>query len=76
MGFRDRDRLPNRYDGQLREGYVIDRTLRRDAHAIPTALLRLLAPPPRGFRYVALDGNIVLIDGSYRVYDVMPIGRW
>ena len=75
MGFRDRDRLPTRYEGQLREGYVIDRGLRAQVHVIPSALLRLLTPPPRGFRYVALDGNIVLIDGSYRVYDVMPLGR-
>jgi hypothetical protein len=75
MGFRDRDRLPNRYNGELREGWVIDRGLRAQIHVIPSALLRLLTPAPRGFRYVALDGNIVLIDGSYRVYDVMSIGR-
>lgn len=76
LGFRDRDRLPDRYSVQLREGWVIDRDLRRQAHAIPTALLRLLTPAPHGFRYVVLDGNIVLIDGGYRVYDVLPLGRW
>jgi Ni/Co efflux regulator RcnB len=76
LGFRNGDRLPNRWDGQLREGWVIDRSLRGQAHSLPAALLRLLAPAPRGFRYIALDGNIVLIDGGYRVYDVMPIGHW
>lgn len=71
MGLRDRDRLSPVYESRLREGYVMDRHMRGMIYPIPDDYYRRLPPPPRGYRYVFVGGHTVLIDGDYRVHDVI-----
>ena len=75
MGFRASDRFSPAVEGQFQDGYVIDRKMRGQAHSLPSTLLRLLAPAPRGYRYVAIGDQLVLIDSGYRVYDVIRVGH-
>jgi hypothetical protein len=70
-GLRDRDRMSPQYESQLREGYVLDRDMRRRIHSLPADYYRQLPPAPRGYRYVLLDGHACLIDNDYRVHDVI-----
>jgi Ni/Co efflux regulator RcnB len=74
-GFRDRDRLSAPIEQRFQEGYVIDRSMRGQVHSLPSALLHLLAPAPRSYRYVVIGDQVVLIDSGYRVYDVIRLGR-
>ena len=70
-GLRDRDRLVPEYESRLREGYVLDRDMRRMIYPVPADYYRRLPPPPRGYRYVFIRGHTVLIDGGYRIHDVI-----
>ena len=70
-GFRDRDRHRDWDDARFREGYVIDRDMRRYAYAPPPALIRGFAPPPRHWRYVVIDGHLCLVDDGWRIHDVL-----
>jgi Ni/Co efflux regulator RcnB len=70
-GLRDRDRLRPEYESRLREGYVLDRNMRRMVYTVPSDYYRRLPPPPRGYRYVFIGGHMVLIDSGYRVHDVI-----
>jgi Ni/Co efflux regulator RcnB len=70
-GLRDRDRLRPEYESRLREGYVLDRDMRRMVYPVPSDYYRRLPPPPRGYRYVFIGGHMVLIDNGYRVHDVI-----
>jgi len=70
-GLRDRDRLPDRYEARLHEGYVLDPYMRGRIYAVPSDYYRNLPPAPRGYRYVFIGGHAVLIDGGYRVHDVI-----
>jgi Ni/Co efflux regulator RcnB len=70
-GLRDRDRLRPEYESRLREGYVLDRNMRRMVYPVPADYYRRLPPPPRGYRYVFIGGHMVLIDNGYRVHDVI-----
>jgi hypothetical protein len=74
-GFRDRDRLSPSVELQFQEGFVLDRALRLQVHSVPSALLSLLFPAPRTYRYVVVGGHIVLIDSGYRVYDIIHVGH-
>src|SRR5580765_3888642 len=67
-GFRDADRHHDWDDSRFREGYVIDRDMRRYAYAPPGELVRGFAPPPRGWRYVVIGGHVVLVDNGWRVH--------
>ena len=71
MGLRERDRLAPEYESRLRDGYVLDGEMRRRMYPVPADYYRRLPPPPRGYRYVFIGGHAVLIDGGYRVHDVM-----
>ena len=71
MGLRSRDRLPERYESRLHEGYVLDPYMRSRIYAVPGDYNRNLPPAPRGYRYVFVGGHTVLIDGDYRVHDVI-----
>jgi Ni/Co efflux regulator RcnB len=70
-GLRDRDRLAPEYESRLREGFVLDRNMRRMIYPVPADYYRRLPPPPRGYRYVFIGGHTVLIDNGYRVHDVI-----
>jgi len=71
MGLRERDRLAPGYEGRLQNGYVMDHYMRSRIYPVPADYYRQLPPPPRGYRYVFVGGHAVLIDGDYRVHDVI-----
>jgi hypothetical protein len=75
VGFRATDRFSPEVELRFQEGYVIDRPMRGEVHSVPSALLRLLAPAPRTYRYVVIEGHVALIDRDYRVHDVIHVGH-
>jgi len=70
-GVRENDRLTPEYENRLREGYVMDYQMRRMARPAPYELVQRFGPPPPGYRYVIVNGHVVLVDRGYRVHDVM-----
>jgi hypothetical protein len=74
-GFRESDRLAPPLEQQLKEGAVLDRTLQGQVHPVPTDLLHVLAPPPGVYRYAIVGRHLVLINDSYKVFDVIHLGH-
>jgi len=74
-GLRDRDRWAPAVEVQVQDGYVLDRRQRGQIYSLPAALLRLLSPAPRGYRYVAIGGHLILIDSGYVVVDIIHFGH-
>lgn len=72
-GWRDRDRLPPNLERRLRRGQRLDATLRQRMYWLPPDLAQMYGPPPRGYRYAIIGGNIILIDDVYNVHDVFRI---
>jgi hypothetical protein len=72
-GWRDRDRLPPYLEGRLRRGQRLDPMLRQRMYWLPPDLVQIYGPPPRGYRYAIIGGNIVLIDDFYNVHDVFRL---
>jgi Ni/Co efflux regulator RcnB len=70
-GFRDRDRLSDDFERRLVIGFALTPEYRRRVVAVPSDLYRRLPPPPRGYRYVVIDGHICLVDRDWRVADVV-----
>ncbi len=66
----ERERAP---EVPIQYGYVVSERYRRYCHPVPSTLVQELPPPPRGFRYFLLSGNIVLLDSGYRVQDFIHI---
>jgi Ni/Co efflux regulator RcnB len=75
VGLRVSDRFSPEVELQFQAGYVIDKRMRGQVHDVPPDLRRLLAPAPRGYRYIVIGGHIVLVDSGYRVYDVIHVGH-
>jgi len=72
-GFRSQDRLSPDEEGRLREGEVLDRSMRRKVHPAPADLTRRLPPPPHDHRYVAIGGHVALIDKNNGVKAVIHL---
>jgi Ni/Co efflux regulator RcnB len=72
-GWRDQDRLPPGMQDRLRPGHTLDRDLRSRMHSLPSELSRRYAPPPRGYYYAVIGGNVMLLDHGYVIYDVFTI---
>jgi hypothetical protein len=72
-GWRDQDRLSPRMQEHLRAGRPLDRDLASRMHPLPSDLSRRYGPPPRGWRYGVIGGNVVLLDDRYVVHDVFSI---
>jgi hypothetical protein len=72
-GFRVRDRLPPEYEARIQPGYVFDPVIRRRAYPAPVDLTYQFGPAPRGYRYMVIGGQIVLVDVGYRVADVFRL---
>jgi hypothetical protein len=70
-GVRENDRLAPQYEDRLREGYVMDYQMRRWARPAPYELVERFGPPPPGYRYLLVNGHLVLVDRGYRVHDVI-----
>jgi Ni/Co efflux regulator RcnB len=72
-GFRREDKLGDEDDDRIREGFLIDRDLRRRVYPLPDDLFRRLPPPPRGYRYYVIGGHVVEVDGGWHIADVIHI---
>jgi Ni/Co efflux regulator RcnB len=72
-GWRQQDRLSPDLQGRLRAGERLDPELRRHMHPVPADLVRRYGPAPRGYRYVVIGGNVVLIDDGYQVHDLFGV---
>jgi Ni/Co efflux regulator RcnB len=72
-GWRQQDRLSPTLQARLRPGQRLDPELRRQIHPVPADLARRYGPAPRGYRYVVIGGNVVLIDDGYQVHDLFSI---
>lgn len=72
-GWRDQDRLTPAMQGRLRLGYQLDPELRGRMYSLPPELSGRYGPAPRGYRYVIIGGNIVMLDGMYQVHDVFSL---
>lgn len=72
-GFRRRDWLAPEYESRLRVGFVLGPDMRRMAYPVPEDLLYELPPCPRHYRYVVIGGQICLVDGGYRVHDLIHL---
>ena len=73
VGFRNEDRLSAEEEARLREGAVLDKDLRRKVHPAPRELTRILPPPARNHRYVAIGGHVGLIDNTNHVKAVIHL---
>lgn len=73
VGFRSEDRLPAETESQLAAGFVLDADWRKRCHPVPADLMAELAAPPAGYRYYVVGGHVVLVDGGWRVVDVINI---
>jgi hypothetical protein len=74
-GLRSTDRLSPSIESQLQQGFVLDQLLKEQVHPVPTDLLHMLAPPPGIYRYAIVGWHLVLIDDSYKTFDVIHIGH-
>lgn len=72
-GFRREDRLPPVYETRIVPGYVFDTYARQRSYPAPVEMVRTFSPPPPGYRYVVIGGNVVLVDDGYRVQDVISL---
>jgi Ni/Co efflux regulator RcnB len=72
-GLRNEDRLSADEESRLHEGAVLDKNLRKKAHAAPHELTRLLPPPAHNHRYVTVGGHIGLIDNRNHVKGVIHL---
>jgi hypothetical protein len=52
---------------------VFDAYARQRSYPAPVALVRTFSPPPPGFRYLVIGGNVVLVDNGYQVQDVIRL---
>jgi hypothetical protein len=72
-GWRQQDRLSPAMQGRLRVGQPLDSRLRRQMYPVPAGLWLQYGPAPRGYQYVIIGGNIVMLDAGYRVQDVFSL---
>ena len=72
-GWRQQDRLSPAMQGRLRVGQPLDSRLRRQMYPVPAGLWLQYGPAPRGYRYVIIGGNVVMLDPGYRVQDVFSL---
>ncbi|MGD0484621.1 MAG: hypothetical protein ABSB58_08185 [Gemmatimonadales bacterium] len=72
-GFRRTDRLPPQYETRIAPGYVFDAYARQRSYPAPADMVRGFSPPPPGFRYLVIGGNVVLVDNGYQVHDVIRL---
>jgi len=59
------------WEPNIHEGFVLNRDMRRAVRPVPRDLLIRLGPAPRGYRYVIVGDHVVLVDGGYRIHDVL-----
>lgn len=71
-GFRSSDRLSPASESRLRVGDILDPDLRSETRPLPAELLQKLSPPAGDYRYLILDGHLLLVQQkSWNVSDVL-----
>lgn len=60
---------------RLRVGSVLDPTLLSQSITAPADLTRRLTVPPANLRYLLLGDNLVMVDSSHAVQDIIYLGR-
>jgi hypothetical protein len=59
------------WEPNIHEGFVFTPEMRRGFRPVPHDLLVRLGPAPPGYRYVVIGDHVCLIDGGYRIHDVL-----
>ncbi len=59
------------WEPDIHEGFVFTPEMRRGFRPVPHDLLVRLGPAPPGYRYVVIGDHVCLIDGGYRIHDVL-----
>jgi hypothetical protein len=71
-GFQSSDVLSSASESRLRVGELLDPDLRSETLPVPSELLQKLPPAPGDYRYLVLDGHLLLVDQkSWNVSDVL-----
>ena len=59
------------WEPNIHEGFVFTHDMRRAVRPVPPELLVRLGPVPRGYRYVVIGDHVCLVDGGWRIHDVL-----
>jgi hypothetical protein len=71
-GFRLEDRLTPSWESALRVGEILRSDLRGRTLPVPADLLQKLPLPPRAYRYLVLDGHLLIVEEkTWNVSDVL-----
>jgi hypothetical protein len=71
-GFQSSDLLSSASESRLRVGELLDPDLRSETLPVPPELLQRLPPPAGDYRYLVLDGHLLLVEQkSWNVSDVL-----
>ena len=71
-GFQSSDLLSSTSESRLRVGELLDPDLRSETLPVPSELLQKLPPAAGDYRYLVLDGHLLLVDQkSWTVSDVL-----
>jgi hypothetical protein len=61
------------WEPDIHEGFVLTPDMRAGWRPVPHDLLVRLGPCPPGYRYVVLGDHVVLVDGGWRIHDVLHL---
>jgi hypothetical protein len=50
---------------------VLDDDMRHMSRPAPYEMTRGMGRAPRGYRYIVIGGNVILVDRGYRVHDAI-----
>ena len=74
VGFRYQDRLFADEESRPQAGSPLDAGLQNKVYPVPMGFWQRLAPAPRNYHYVAIEGHVVAIDDKYQnVNDVIHL---
>ncbi len=61
------------WETNIHEGFVFTPEMRKAWRPVPHDLLVRLGPCPSGYRYGIIGDHIVLVDGNWRIHDVLHL---
>jgi hypothetical protein len=74
-GLRPEDQLSADQQSRLKVGVVMDNDIRDRAHPAPPDLANRLTPPPPDHQYVAVGGQVGLVDKNYQVKALIQVHK-
>jgi len=74
-GLRPEDQLSADQQSRLKVGVVMDNDIRDRARPVPQDLSDRLAPPPPDHHYVAVGGQVGLVDKNYQVKALIQVHK-